>query len=365
MFIHLFLTPSFPPDTKSGIDAVAYKYKKNLEKKGDKAYVITLSYKFKELQKEEIKSGIFRFNFTSRKDLINGNTKNYIINKLNFVTFDKIDFIHCHDWFLVDLVDYFKRKLSTKTIGFFHSCKFQEYKGNLNNERVLIHKKQKILYDKSDLLVVNSNNMILSVKEYMGDYKDIIKIRCGMENSTTKIKKYRNDMFKIYYYGRLTKEKNIELLVQSFQKIQKNHNVSLLIRGKGIESQKIKKNKYENIDIREWTGNKKDLFNEIKEQDLVVLPSYYEPFGMVILESLSNGVPVIISNNCGCKEIFKKANKFCFSLDIEGDLSKKIISIMNNYHEYSNDLNEEIKQIRDNYNWEKEISKFCLRIYDL
>ena len=45
--------------------------------------------------------------------------------------------------------------------------------------------------------------------------------------------------------------------------------------------------------------NKKIKF-EIKKYDLLILPSKFEPWGLVIEEAIYNGIPVISSNKVGC-----------------------------------------------------------------
>jgi glycosyltransferase involved in cell wall biosynthesis len=60
--------------------------------------------------------------------------------------------------------------------------------------------------------------------------------------------------------------------------------------------------------------------------DLLVMPSVSEPFGIVPLEALLNGTPVIISKQSGVAEVIKNALKADF-WDTE-DMAHKILSVL-------------------------------------
>ncbi|MES2984119.1 MAG: glycosyltransferase [Pseudomonadota bacterium] len=56
------------------------------------------------------------------------------------------------------------------------------------------------------------------------------------------------------------------------------------------------------VELRGWVKDKNAFFEEI---DLFVLPSLHEPFGIVLLEAMTHGVPVITSDAEGPREIVR------------------------------------------------------------
>lgn len=89
--------------------------------------------------------------------------------------------------------------------------------------------------------------------------------------------------------------------------------------------------------------------------DILFVPSHFESFGIVILESCARGVPVIISQNVGAKEIVERFNAgltCTFSSSVE--ISKCINEILKNYSSYSsNGIN-----LAKNYTWDKVIEEY-------
>ena len=107
----------------------------------------------------------------------------------------------------------------------------------------------------------------------------------------------KKNKINIVYIGRISREKNLELL---FKLIKSSSNLSLSIYGKDEEklesNLKVTENK---IKFKGSILNKKIRF-EIKKYDLLILPSKFEPWGLVIEEAIYNGIPVISSNKVGC-----------------------------------------------------------------
>ena len=107
----------------------------------------------------------------------------------------------------------------------------------------------------------------------------------------------KNDKFTFLFCGKLTKTKGILYLIEAFKRIKKNHsNVSLILVGDGVQST-VK-------DFKDVASNEKDIIfsgvkspNEIKNYynscDVFVLPSLSEGFGIVNLEAMACGKPVI------------------------------------------------------------------------
>jgi glycosyltransferase involved in cell wall biosynthesis len=71
------------------------------------------------------------------------------------------------------------------------------------------------------------------------------------------------------------------------------------------------------------------------ENDVLILPSLSEPWGLVVEEALNNGLPVIISEKVGCMSeiIVHDYNGIIFSLSEPDNLQKAILRMANvNYY---------------------------------
>ena len=127
-----------------------------------------------------------------------------------------------------------------------------------------------------------------------------------VRNSKSKIKH-------IYVVSVDSLKKNLFVLIKSFnlfkEKFKKYKNIKLKIAGSGplLESLKfyIKKN---NIDDIEFVGtiNYKDLPKFYLKSNGMILLSTAEQLGLVTNEALNCGIPVLLSKECGSKEIIKE-----------------------------------------------------------
>lgn len=96
------------------------------------------------------------------------------------------------------------------------------------------------------------------------------------------------------YVGRLVAVKNVELLIDEF-----NHNGKpLTIVGSGILETELRNRAKPNISFTGFIENEK-LGEVYQAHDIFILPSYYEPWGLVVEETLYWGLLVIVSNRVG------------------------------------------------------------------
>ncbi|WP_214706849.1 MULTISPECIES: glycosyltransferase [unclassified Exiguobacterium] len=109
--------------------------------------------------------------------------------------------------------------------------------------------------------------------------------------------------------GRLVEQKNYDTLIKAFVKVHNLHpNWNLKIYGKGKARDElddlIRKLNAENfISLKEATDNIQEKLAEVK---LFALPSHHESFGMVLVESLAVGTPVIAFASTGPKAIVRQ-----------------------------------------------------------
>ena len=105
----------------------------------------------------------------------------------------------------------------------------------------------------------------------------------------------------ILYVGRLAKHKGVEYLINAFRKVRLHYeDLSLLIVGTddGRSSYRRQLEKVSSMVPAIFTGylSDTDLAKAYAASDILVLPSSYEAFGMVLLEAMTYGIAVIGTN---------------------------------------------------------------------
>jgi len=104
----------------------------------------------------------------------------------------------------------------------------------------------------------------------------------------------------------LTKRKGIRYLVSAFTKVLDDYpRARLMIVGDGEERRNLEK-QIRSLDLGgqvELLGNRRDIRGLMNSFDVFVLPSLWEPFGLVIAEAMACGKPVVATTAGGIPEI--------------------------------------------------------------
>lgn len=115
----------------------------------------------------------------------------------------------------------------------------------------------------------------------------------------------REDSPVFLYVGRLSEEKAIGTLLDAFASVcEMRPSATLRIVGTGPQRDALHARAQElNLgDAVQFMGSLQDepLSNEYFGATCLVLPSYSEPWGLVVNEALSHGCPAVVSDRCGC-----------------------------------------------------------------
>lgn len=121
----------------------------------------------------------------------------------------------------------------------------------------------------------------------------------------------RSAILKLLFFSRIEKKKGLEILFDALAGISIPY--QLTIAGDGETGYKdklislaVKNGLTEHLS---WIGFQQDhKFDILQQHDLLVLPSYDENFGNVVIESLSVGTAVLISNNVGLEDYVRQNN---------------------------------------------------------
>ena len=136
------------------------------------------------------------------------------------------------------------------------------------------------------------------------------------------IKKYYKKRF--IFIGRLSAVKNINMLVDLFNSLE---DYMLTIIGDGPLEQELKKKAKNNISFKGQIENEK-LEKYFEENDVLILPSLSETWGLVVEEALYFGMPVIVSNRCGsCELVEEGTNGYVFDSNNHKKLKDIVLSI--------------------------------------
>ena len=156
---------------------------------------------------------------------------------------------------------------------------------------------------------------------YYGYDTDFIETK---ENSPRLI----NPHFTVGTVARLVPQKDFPTLLKAFQSfLTKFSDSRLLVVGTGVlEKQLIKLS--EQLGINEqvtWYGKTNDVKSLIQQMDLFVLPSKYEGFGLVLLEAVQAGTPVIAARNSAIPEVLGTDSEGLFTTGKSDELFQKLV----------------------------------------
>ncbi|OLE92121.1 MAG: hypothetical protein AUF79_00275 [Crenarchaeota archaeon 13_1_20CM_2_51_8] len=316
------LTWEFPPRIIGGISTHVYHLSRALVEKGTSVRVITCD--FPNAPAEEIIDGVP----VSRVDSGRVPESNFLlwIYHLNsqmiskttelFET-ERFDLIHAHDWVVGRAAVELKNRLGLPLISTIHATEIGRG-GSLDGEyRRKVRDIERLLVEQSDGIICCSNYMLDHIQYVLGAVKTKIRvIPNGVEAS-----RFNNgrqpqliptgvseDRKTILYVGRIVREKGIFTLLDAFEKLrEQGKDVSLILVGEGplkedLAKEVLRRKLNDRVKLAGFVDEKK-LVSLYNSSDAFVLPSHYEPFGMVALEAMASRVPVVVSDVGGLSEI--------------------------------------------------------------
>ncbi|WP_229216421.1 glycosyltransferase family 4 protein [Dyadobacter sp. 3J3] len=157
------------------------------------------------------------------------------------------------------------------------------------------------------------------------------------------------------YVGRLAEEKNLELLIKAFISVKEKSNSSfdwtLLFVGDGPAKEKLKELSGAELknETIEFAGGHPwyKVPAWLAKSDILILPSKSEPWGLVVNEAMVCGMPVIVSEKCGCAEdlVRNGINGFLFNPESQSELETAIEFFLKNPEKIDSMGKESLKLI--------------------
>jgi len=273
-----------------------------------------------------------------------------------FLRENQFDIVHCHGLFFPD-ISYWAliHSRSTNVITSLSAGFKIRTAGNKVFHWLFAHELKKI-----HGRIAISNRARAAIEPYVpGEYRiipsgvDLNKFRPGLNPAITKNPAEK----KILFMGRLDKRKGVEIIIKAMPFILKSHpNVRLIIVGKGPMSNAAKKLTHK-LEVRE----KVTFIGAVKSDDL---PRYYcsadvfcspalggETLGIVLLEAMACGIPVVASDIPGYNETVVHLNDgLLFPAGDTQKLAESIINILTNNDLRNRLINNGLQKVK-NYAW--------------
>lgn len=114
--------------------------------------------------------------------------------------------------------------------------------------------------------------------------------------------------------ARFSPEKNLPELIRAFQESRLSGSHRLRIIGGGSQREELEGliRDPDRVELRDWVRYE-DLPAEYARARYFILPSRFEPWGLVVNEAMAAGLPVVVSEACGCEpDLVRDDNGFVF-----------------------------------------------------
>jgi glycosyltransferase involved in cell wall biosynthesis len=116
----------------------------------------------------------------------------------------------------------------------------------------------------------------------------------------------QNGEVRLLYVGRISREKDLDVLADAYRRLRdEGLSIQLFIVGHGPYSQALAESLPDAFFTGYLTG--KELAQAYASADIFVFPSTTDTFGNVIIEAQASGVPVVVSDSGGPKELVEDA----------------------------------------------------------
>lgn len=178
--------------------------------------------------------------------------------------------------------------------------------------------------------------------------------------ATPKIRSNK-DRLNLMFVGKIDKNKNVETVIEVLKTLQSQIKCHLTLIGPVDDSmdQLVDSWKQQYSSLITFGGaiyDKADLLDAYKQSDIFIMPSKAETFGLVYIEALSQGLPIIYTKDEGVDGFFDDFPVGVAVRDIHNpnEIIEGIFSIIDNYNQLSINAIDKCKY----FNWDAIIKMY-------
>lgn len=317
------LTWEFPPRIVGGIARHCNGLARALAHKGHNVHVVTLDFPGAPIYEELNGIKVYRAstelghpNFLTWAFLFN----HFLEKKLAGVSRNvDFDVVHVHDWLTGFAGISFKHQMQKPLISTIHGTEIGRAQGLHNPDSLTIDGIEWWTTYEANKIIVTSASMKAEIQghfhlppekiEIVPNGIDTKRYNASVDQSAVKGRYgVHPDEKLVLCVGRLVPQKGIEYLIRAVSRIAERYpEAKFIIVGEGwlrghLEYIARSTGHQWKITFTGWVPDQ-ELIALLNSADALVVPSIYEPFGIVALEGMAAGVPVVASDVGGLAEI--------------------------------------------------------------
>jgi glycogen synthase len=259
---------------------------------------------------------------------------------------EEVDLIHAHDWLVGYAAAGLKNLFDLPLVSTIHATEFGRHQGFLPGPmNKLIHQIEWWLTYESRRTITCSRYMHDQVHEIFehptakmdvipnGVDLDTVSAPTGVEEFRAETLGLGPDEKLIFFAGRLEYEKGVQTVLDALPLVLKDVPVRFIVAGVGTHEDELRAHA-----LRDGLDGEVEFLGFVPEDelkmyyaaaDLAVVPSLYEPFGMVALETMAAGTPCIAADTGGLRElVVHDATGLRFSPGDPASLAEAILRLL-------------------------------------
>ena len=236
---------------------------------------------------------------------------------------DRVDFdlVHGHDWLVASACDHLARRFSSSLVTTIHATEHGRHQGWVDKHpQSYIHGVERWIANRSDRVIACSYYMREQIADIFGVPDErVAVIPNGIDpedlqpQDAAELERLRAEFAApqerlVLLIGRLVYEKGFQIALEAMPRLVKRlPGTRFLVAGSGTHEAELRR-QAEELGLLEhgtflgWIGD--DVLHSLYPiADLCVVPSIYEPFGLVALEAMASGCPCIVADTGGLREV--------------------------------------------------------------
>lgn len=291
-----------------------------------------------------------------------------------------VDVVHAHDWLVAYAAAGLKSAFDLPVVATIHATEYGRHQGHLPGPmNKLIHQVEWWLTYEARRVIACSEYMrkqIGDIFQLPHDKTDVVPNAVATRDFAIpddEVAAFRADTTPdgermVLFAGRLEYEKGVQTVLHALERVRAAVGpVVFYVAGVGTYSDELRRmvDELGLADHVRFTGFLEDheLRLHYAAADVAVAPSIYEPFGLVAVEAMACGTPVVVGDTGGLREIVSDGHGLSFPPQDADELADRLVAVLDDAELAADLVAKGRRRIAQRYDWQT-VALRTTRVYE-